>query len=62
MNKHPLEKVKWGVIPIVNYRGRLVTKVHGGYKLEAVFYRSPDDIDKRIDEISEVIEKSIYKQ
>ncbi len=46
MNKHPLEKVKWDVIPIVNYKGWLVTKVYGGYRFHGKFFRNPQDIDK----------------
>lgn len=59
MNKHPLEKVKWGVIPIINYKGCLITKVYGGYKLHGKFFRNPQDIDKEMERISEVIGKSI---
>ncbi len=46
--KHPLEIVKWGVIPIVNYSGKLVTRLIGGYEIMGQKVKTPQQVDEVI--------------
>lgn len=58
--KHFLDNVKWGVIPIVNYRGCYVTKLSNG--LFKIFGRtgvSADGVDEIIDESLEGLKNSL---
>ncbi|HRP30504.1 MAG TPA: hypothetical protein PKV73_01365 [Agriterribacter sp.] len=50
IEKHRLEMVRWGVIPIVNYRGMLVEKTKSGYKIFKRELETPQDVDKAIDD------------
>lgn len=59
--KHPLDLIKWGVLPITNYRGTHVTKnlVTELYSLLNHFEITKEDVDRYIDESLDVIDKSI---
>jgi hypothetical protein len=50
--KHELEKIKWGVIPVVNYRGCNVVKnlKTGTYSIFGRTGVSSGDVDRIIDE------------
>ena len=59
-DKHPLDAVDWGVIPIISYRGVYVTKQPNG--LYTVFGEKdllPGGVDSIIDKSNEWIGKSI---
>ena len=57
--KHPLEEVKWGIIPITVYKGVLVEKIIGGYKLLHQTCIKPEEVDTIIFESQKSISKSI---
>jgi hypothetical protein len=58
--KHYLESVKWGVIPIVNYRGCLVEKLKDGeWKVLGKTVVSVEDVDRVIDEVGAWLDKSV---
>jgi len=59
VNKHELEKIKWGVIPITVYRGCLVTKLIGGWEVWGKRVSTPDEIDQLIDEAGTILNESI---
>ncbi len=56
--KHPLED-NWPLIGTKNYRGVLVIKLIGGYKVFGRVVVSPEDVDRIIDESLKVVDKSI---
>lgn len=58
--KHFLETVKWGIIPICNYRGCHVTKLPSGlYSLWGRVEISADEVDRIIYESLLWVGKSI---
>lgn len=59
--KHFLKEYEWGVIPISNYRGCLVTKLIGGYEVHGKKCLTEDDVDNIIDSGLASIKKSIKK-
>lgn len=59
--KHFLKEYEWGVIPIVNYRGCLVTKLIGGYEVHDKKCLTEADVDNIIDSGLASIKKSIKK-
>jgi len=59
MEKHELEKVSWGVIPITVYRGCLVTKLVGGYEIWGNRVLKPQDVDELIDKAGSILSESI---
>lgn len=58
---HPLKKINWGVIPIENYRGVLVTKIIGGYTVLGKKAKTEEAVDEIIDKASETLLQSIKK-
>ena len=46
--KHFLETVMWGVIPIVNFNGVLVEKIIGGYHVLNQKCKNTDEVDEVI--------------
>ena len=50
------------VVPISVYRGVVVEKIIGGYRLLNTTCIKPEEVDKLIDEGLNSIEKSIVKQ
>ena len=46
--KHFLETVMWGVIPIVNFNGVLVEKIIGGYRVLNQKCKNTDEVDEVI--------------
>lgn len=58
-NKHELETVTWGVIPIYNYSGVLVEKIIGGYKVLGQTCIKPSEVDEIISQAGKAIEGSI---
>lgn len=57
---HFLETVKWGVIPIVSYKGTHVTKLPSGrYSLWNHHEITPEEVDRYIDESLLAVSKSI---
>lgn len=59
MSSHYLESVKWGVIPITVYKGCLIEKLIGGYKVFGEVVKSPSDVDKKMDEANISIKNSL---
>lgn len=59
MKNHPLENIKWGVIPVTCYRGRLVTKSKNGYWVSNKFCPTLKKVDEVINNAEKAIEKSI---
>lgn len=55
---HPLEK-DFPVIPIIVYRGCLVQKVKGGYKMWDEVFPTPKEIDEAIDNAGQSISNSL---
>ena len=54
-----LDKVKWPVIGIINYRNVLVEKVIGGFKVMGKIVTTPQQVDQEIDNSLRSLEKSI---
>lgn len=59
--KHPIEVLGWGIIPIKVYKGCIVEKIIGGYKILGHKVNTPQEIDKIILEAGKSLEKSILK-
>lgn len=59
MNKHSLETVKWGVIPVTNYKGCLVEKAIGGYMVLGEVVKTAADVDRKINEAIISIKNSL---
>jgi len=59
--KHFLKQYEWGVIPIVNYRGCLITKLIGGYEVHGKKCLTEADVDEVINQGLAAIKKSIKK-
>lgn len=57
--KHFLDSVEWGIIPIVVYRGVLVTKLIGGYKVLNKTVVSAEWVDGVIDGALDGLKNSI---
>jgi len=57
--KHPLEEVRWGVVPITVYKGVLVTRIIGGYSLFGKKCKTPAEVDAIIEQPLETIKNSI---
>ncbi len=58
-SKHPLEEIKWSVIPIINYRGILIEKMCGGYRVFGKLCSSPESVDEAIDNATSILSESI---
>ena len=60
-NKHYLETIKWGVIPITSYKGCHVTKdlKTGLYSILGHSGLTEEGVDRLIDDSLRMIEKSI---
>jgi hypothetical protein len=56
---HPLLNVKWGVIPITVYRGVLVEKLIGGYRVFGYVVSTPSDVDDKINSASISLQNSL---
>lgn len=57
--QHPLLKVKWGVIPIVNYKNCLIEKIIGGYKIFGQKMSTEKEVDEAITKSEQAIQNSI---
>ena len=57
--KHPLRLINWGVIPITIYRGVLVEKLIGGYKIFSTTCITEKEVDEIIDASLVSLENSI---
>ncbi len=57
--KHPLEMVKWGIIPICNYNGKLVTRLIGGYEIMGQKVKTPQQVDEVILKAEQSVSNSI---
>lgn len=57
--KHYLETISWGVIPVVNYRGVEVWKLKNGYKVFSQTVVSAEEVDGVIDGAGKSLENSI---
>ena len=58
-NKHELEKITWGVIPITYYRGCLVTKLIGGFEIFGQKVKTANEVDEVIEGAGEHLKNSI---
>jgi len=58
-SNHPLEEIKWSVIPIINYRGILIEKMCGGYRVFGKLCSSPESVDEAIDNATSILSESI---
>jgi hypothetical protein len=56
---HELEKVNWGVIPIYNYNGVLVTKKTMGYYVFGISVNTPEEVDEVIQNSCSILNESI---
>jgi hypothetical protein len=59
---HPLEKISFPVIPVINYRGCLVAKLHNGSF--SIFNRKAntgEEVDKIIDSLMSGLNQTIKK-
>jgi hypothetical protein len=57
--KHPLDQIKFGIIPITTYRGCLVTKIIGGYECLGKKSLTADGVDLIINEAEKDLHKSL---
>jgi hypothetical protein len=57
--KHEIEKINWGVIPLANYRGFVLTRLIGGYEIMGHKVKTPQEVDKVIEQAYSSLEKSI---
>jgi hypothetical protein len=57
--KHELEKIVWGIIPITVYRGCIVEKLIGGYKVFNTKCLTCKEVDNIIDNSEISLQKSI---
>jgi len=58
-NKHDIEKITWGVIPITVYRGCLLTRLVGGYEIFGQKVSKPEEVDAIIDKAGKSLNDSI---
>lgn len=58
---HPLKKINWGVIPIENYRGVLVTKIIGGYTVLGKKAKTEQMVDDIIDKAKDNLLESVKR-
>lgn len=56
---HELEKVRWGVIPIYCYKGTLVEKIIGGYKVLGQTCVKPEEVDEIIMNACSILNESV---
>lgn len=59
IKEHPLLKIRWGIIPIVNYNGVLVTKTKEGYSINKNNFKTTEEVDSFLEKTYKAIEKSI---
>ena len=57
--KHPLEEVKWGIIPVTVYQGVIVNRLIGGYSVLNTTVKTPEEVDKVIYEAGKKLYNSI---
>lgn len=57
--KHEIEKIKWGVIGITNYRGCLLEKLKDGYKVFGQKVSTPEQVDEVINNASKSLKYSL---
>lgn len=58
--KHELESYEWGILPIRNYRGCLVSKIGSHtYSMWGKTFKSPKEIDEAIDNAGQSISNSL---
>ena len=60
--KHPLETADWGLMQIVNYKGKLVSKFIGGYSIFGIKCKTPEEVDKVIENAENGLEASIIAE
>lgn len=59
-DKHPLDEIVFGVLPIANYKGAYVTKLPSGkYSLWGHTELTPEEVDRYIDNSLMAVSKSI---
>jgi len=58
-DKHPIEKITFGIIPITVYRGCLLTKLVGGYEIFGTKCKTPQEVDLIIDKAGVSLKDSI---
>lgn len=59
-DKHPLLEIKWGVPPIIAYRGCLVARLpNEKYFIWGNEFEKPEQVDAIIDKASEWLGKSV---
>lgn len=57
--QHELKKIDWPVIPIMVYRGCLVTKIIGGYTIFGRKCKTESEVDAIIDKSYDIIKNSL---
>lgn len=62
VNKHPLEKVKWGVIAITAYKGVLVERQIGGYLVLGQKCQTPEEVDRVIEDSCVSLKNSLIDE
>jgi len=58
-DKHPIENITFGIIPITVYRGCLLTKLVGGYEIFGTKCKTPQEVDLIIDKAGKSLKDSI---
>lgn len=61
MKKHKLQTITWPPIGQINYRGCVVEKIIGGYKVLGKNVSTEQEVDELINQSLEYINKSIKK-
>jgi hypothetical protein len=59
--KHYLETVSWGIVPITSYQGVLVTRLIGGYSVLNQKVKTPQEVDEVIKKGYENLGSTIFK-
>lgn len=60
-SKHELETVNWGVIGIYNYKGTLIERLVGGYRVFGQTCNTPQEVDIIIQNACSSISESINR-
>ncbi len=57
--QHPLKGVKWGIMGVCVYRGNIVERLIGGYRLRDKVAKSEQEVDEIINSVCKRTETTI---
>lgn len=57
--KHEIEKIKWSIIPITNYKSCLLEKLKDGYKILGQVVSTPQEVDEVINNANKSLKNSL---